>query len=76
VFYLALLPTIVDVSHVGVLGRLQLTMTTRFVLAPVACAWALLAVRANITDPPASRESRESGQCDDDGEAAVAIAAR
>lgn len=46
VFYLALLPTLIDISHVGSLAWLELTLTTLSVLAIVDCAWALLAVRA------------------------------
>ena len=46
VFYLALLPTLIDISHVGSLAWLELTLTTLSVLAIVDCAWALFAVRA------------------------------
>jgi threonine/homoserine/homoserine lactone efflux protein len=46
VFYLALLPTIVDLNHVGGTAWLELTAVTLFVLVTVDLAWALLAVRA------------------------------
>jgi threonine/homoserine/homoserine lactone efflux protein len=46
VFYLALLPTIVDLDHVGVAAWIELTVVTLTVLTAVDLAWALLAVRA------------------------------
>ena len=46
VFYLALLPTIVDLDHVGGTAWLELTAVTLFVLMSVDLGWALLAVRA------------------------------
>jgi threonine/homoserine/homoserine lactone efflux protein len=46
VFYLALLPTIVDLSHVGPGAWFVLTLTMLSVLMTVDFAWALLAVRA------------------------------
>ncbi|WP_118184474.1 LysE family translocator [Paraburkholderia phosphatilytica] len=46
VFYLALLPTLVDLSRVGTLAWLELTLTMFVVLASVDFAWALLAARA------------------------------
>lgn len=46
VFYLALLPTIIDVSHVGLRAWLALTLTTLSVLVVVDGGWALLAARA------------------------------
>jgi threonine/homoserine/homoserine lactone efflux protein len=46
VFYLALLPTIVNLNRVGATAWLELTVTTLFVLMSVDFAWALLAVRA------------------------------
>lgn len=77
VFYLALLPTIVDVSHVGLLSWLQLTVTTLFVLASVDCAWALLAVRARqlLTSRQAVKVANRASATMMAG-AAVAIAAR
>jgi threonine/homoserine/homoserine lactone efflux protein len=46
VFYLALLPTIVDLSHVGTTAWIELTAIMFIVLMSVDFAWALLAVRA------------------------------
>jgi threonine/homoserine/homoserine lactone efflux protein len=46
VFYLALLPTIVNLNRVGTAAWLELTVTTLIVLMSVDVAWALLAVRA------------------------------
>lgn len=46
VFYLALLPTIIDLSRVGTVAWLELTVTMLTVLVTVDVGWALLAVRA------------------------------
>lgn len=46
VFYLALLPTLVDLNRVGATAWIELTATMFVVLAAVDIAWALLAVRA------------------------------
>ena len=46
VFYLALLPTIVDLGRIGAAAWLELTVVTLGVLISVDLAWALLAVRA------------------------------
>jgi threonine/homoserine/homoserine lactone efflux protein len=46
VFYMALLPTIVDLAHVSVLGWGELTLTMLAVLVTVDCAYILLAERA------------------------------
>ena len=46
VFYLALLPTIVDLDRIGAAAWLELTAVTLGVLMSVDLAWALLAVRA------------------------------
>jgi threonine/homoserine/homoserine lactone efflux protein len=46
VFYLALLPTIVDLNRVGTAAWIELTAVTLLVLISVDFAWALLAVRA------------------------------
>jgi threonine/homoserine/homoserine lactone efflux protein len=46
VFYLALLPTLVDLSHVTVPAWIELTAVTLAVLTAVDLAWAMLAVRA------------------------------
>jgi threonine/homoserine/homoserine lactone efflux protein len=46
VFYLALLPTIVDLNRVGTTAWIELTGVTLLILISVDLAWALLAVRA------------------------------
>ena len=46
VFYVALLPTLVDINHVGAAAWIELTAIMFMVLAAVDVAWALLAVRA------------------------------
>ena len=46
VFYLALLPTIVDLDRIGAVAWMELTAVTLGVLMSVDLAWALLAVRA------------------------------
>ena len=46
VFYLALLPTLVDLNRVGIAAWIELTAIMFAVLAAVDVAWALLAVRA------------------------------
>ena len=46
VFYVALLPTLVDISHVGPLAWAELALTMLVVMAAVDLSWALLAVRA------------------------------
>jgi threonine/homoserine/homoserine lactone efflux protein len=46
VFYLALLPTILDIDHVGMIGWVELLGTMLLVLIVVDLAWALLAARA------------------------------
>jgi threonine/homoserine/homoserine lactone efflux protein len=45
-FYLALLPTIIDLNGVGAAAWIELTAVTLLVLMSVDFAWALLAVRA------------------------------
>lgn len=46
VFYLALLPTIVNLDRVGIAAWSELTAVTLIVLSAVDLAWALLAIRA------------------------------
>ena len=46
VFYLALLPTIIDLSHVSIAGWGELTLTMLAVLAAIDLAYVALAVRA------------------------------
>ncbi|MDO9453594.1 MAG: LysE family translocator [Stagnimonas sp.] len=46
VFYLALLPTIIDLDDIGLTGWAELTLTMLLVLAVIDLGWALAAVRA------------------------------
>ncbi|WP_153141111.1 LysE family translocator [Paraburkholderia agricolaris] len=46
VFYLALLPTIIDLSRIGTVAWFELTLTMLIVLMVVDFGWALLATRA------------------------------
>jgi threonine/homoserine/homoserine lactone efflux protein len=77
VFYLALLPTIVDLSHVGVLAWFELTMMMLVVLVIADLVWALLAVRARrlLTSPRAVAIANRSSAAMMAG-AAAAIATR
>jgi threonine/homoserine/homoserine lactone efflux protein len=63
VFYLALLPTIVDLSRVGAGAWLELTLTMLTVLVAVDVSWALLAVRARklLTSPRAVKVANRAG---------------
>ncbi|MFL9984111.1 LysE family translocator [Paraburkholderia sediminicola] len=45
-FYLALLPTIIDLSRIGTVAWFELTLTMLIVLMAVDFGWALLATRA------------------------------
>jgi threonine/homoserine/homoserine lactone efflux protein len=45
-FYLALLPTIIDLSRIGTVAWFELTLTMPIVLMAVDFGWALLATRA------------------------------
>ncbi|MVA96332.1 LysE family translocator [Nitratireductor sp. CAU 1489] len=45
-FYLALLPTIVDLGSVGFIGWAELTATMALVLITIDCAWVLAAAQA------------------------------
>jgi threonine/homoserine/homoserine lactone efflux protein len=56
-FYLALLPVIVDLRHVGVLGYFELVLVTAAVLAIVLGSYILLAgrVRSFFNSPRAIR---------------------
>ncbi len=46
VFYLALLPTVIDLSRVGSLGWAELVVTMLVVLAAIDLSWSLAAVQA------------------------------
>ena len=76
-FYLALLPTIIDLGGVGALGLLELTATMLVVLAAVDFAWIALAERARrlLASPRTLRAVNRVGAALMGG-AAAAIAAR
>lgn len=76
-FYLALLPTIIDLHDVSALGWLQLTLTMLTVLVAVDMAWALLAAQARrfLRSARAMRAANRTGATIMAG-AAAAIAAR
>jgi threonine/homoserine/homoserine lactone efflux protein len=77
VFYLALLPAIVDLGGVGALGLLELAGTMLVVLAAVDIAWIALAERARrlLSSPRALRAANRVSATLMGG-AAAAIAAR
>jgi threonine/homoserine/homoserine lactone efflux protein len=77
VFYLALLPTIIDLSRVGPLAWFELTLTMLTVLMIVDLSWALLAIRARklLTSPRAVKIANRASATLMAG-AAAAIAAR
>jgi threonine/homoserine/homoserine lactone efflux protein len=76
-FYLALLPTIIDLGGVTALGLLELSLTMLVVLAAVDIAWIALAERARrlLTSPRALRAANRVSATLMGG-AAAAIAAR
>ena len=76
VFYLALLPTIVDLDHVGTAAWIELTGVTLLVLMSVDLAWALLAVRARrlLTSRKAIKIANRAGATMMAGAAAVIAA--
>ncbi|KWC89403.1 lysine transporter LysE [Burkholderia cepacia] len=76
-FYLALLPTIVDLTHVGVLAWAELVGTMLAVLILTDCFWSLLAARARafFTSARAKRIANRTSATAMAG-AAVAIATR
>jgi len=77
VFYLALVPTIIDLEQVGVAAWAELTLTMFAVLVAVDLAWALLAarVRALLTSRRAMRAANRTSAAMMAG-AAAAIATR
>ncbi|WP_261546218.1 LysE family translocator [Burkholderia multivorans] len=76
-FYLALLPTIVDLTHVGVVAWAELVGTMLAVLIFADCFWSLLAMRARsfMTSARAKRIANRTSATAMAG-AAVAIATR
>ena len=77
VFYLALLPTLIDLHGVGLAAWAELVATMLVVLAVIDLAWALLAARARrlLRSPRAVRLVNRAGASTMAG-AAVAIAAK
>jgi threonine/homoserine/homoserine lactone efflux protein len=77
VFYVALLPTIVNLEKVGTVAWLELTATMFIVLMSVDLAWALFAVRARrlLRSPRAVKIANRTSATMMAG-AAAAIAAR
>lgn len=76
-FYLALLPTIVDLTSVSVIGWAELTATMALVLIAIDCTWVLAAAQARrlIRSPRAMRIANRISAGTMAG-AAAAIAAR
>ncbi len=76
VFYLALLPTIVDLDRIGTAAWIELTGVTLLVLMSVDLAWALLAVRARrfLTSRRAVKIANRTGATMMAGAAAVIAA--
>lgn len=62
-FYVALLPTLIDLTHVGVAGWAAMTGTAVAVLAAVDLCWVLLAARARglLRSPRAMRVANRCG---------------
>lgn len=77
VFYLALLPTIVDLTRVGVVGWAELVVTMVLVLVAVDLGWAVAAAQARrlLRSPRAMRIANRAGAATMAG-AAAAIATR
>ncbi|RQS14735.1 LysE family translocator [Burkholderia sp. Bp9002] len=76
-FYLALLPTLVDLRHIGVLAWFELTVTMLVVLVASDFCWAFVATRARrfLTSRKAMRIANRTSATAMAG-AAVAIATR
>ena len=76
-FYLALLPTIIDLASVTVVGWLELTATMAIVLIAIDLSWVLAAAQARrlLKSPRAMRIANRVGATTMAG-AAAAIAAR
>ena len=77
VFYLALLPTLIDLHQIGAAAWTQLVVTTVLVLAGIDLTWALLAARARglLRSPRAVRLTNRASASAMAG-AALAIAAK
>ncbi|WP_323121234.1 LysE family translocator [Burkholderia alba] len=77
VFYLALLPTLIDLNRIGTVAWLELTATMLVVLVAIDFSWAFLAVRARrlLTSRKAMQIANRASASAMAG-AAVAIATR
>lgn len=77
VFYIAILPTVIDITHVSVVGWLELLLVMFVVLAAVDSAWVVLAAQARrfLRSPRAMRIANRTSAGMMAG-AAVAIATR
>ena len=76
-FYVALLPTILDLASVTLVGWLELTVTLLMVLAVVDLAWVFLAARARrLLKSPRAMKIANRLSAGMIGGAAVAIATR
>ena len=77
VFYIAILPTVIDITHVSVVGWLELLLVMFAVLAAVDSAWVVLAAQARrfLRSPRAMRIANRTSAGMMAG-AAVAIATR
>src|SRR3546814_401543 len=77
VFYVALLPTIIDLGHVDAIGWGELVATMLMVLVMVDCSWIFLAVRARrfLANRKAVKAANRAGAAVMAG-AAAAIAMR
>jgi threonine/homoserine/homoserine lactone efflux protein len=77
VFYLALVPTLIDLDHLNLLSWAELTTTMLTVLVAIDCTWALAAARARrlLTNRRAVRIANRTSAAMMAG-AAAAIAAK
>jgi threonine/homoserine/homoserine lactone efflux protein len=77
VFYLALVPTLIDIDRLDVLSWAELTLTMLIVLVTIDCAWALAAAHARrfLTSHRAVRIANRTSAAVMAG-AAVAVAAK
>ncbi|SPU63608.1 lysine exporter protein LysE/YggA [Brucella melitensis] len=68
VFYLAILPTVVDITHVSLTGWVELLLVMFMVLAAVDTAWVVLAAQARkfLRSPPHDAPCQQN-QCRHDG---------
>ncbi|ENR02258.1 hypothetical protein H721_02242 [Brucella ovis IntaBari-2006-46-332] len=63
VFYLAILPTVVDITHVSLTGWVELLLVMFMVLAAVDTAWVVLAAQPAHDAPCQQNQCRHDGGC-------------